>query len=109
MRKTSCPFFLHLFLAFKLSDLQALVAAVLPCRLAAGENEYTTRFILCQLFLKIFSFFFRFFSDLPAGACGVRVPGGKNFSGKIAKKLLFSFSELFLFSDQIKPPLTLIT
>ena len=50
MRKTSCPFFLHLFFAFKLSDLQALAAAVLPCRLAAGENEYTTPTILCQLF-----------------------------------------------------------
>ena len=76
MRKTSCPLFLHLFFAFKLSDLQALAAAVLSCRLAAGENEYTTPTILCQLFFKIFSFFFHFFSDLPAGACGMRVSGG---------------------------------
>ena len=67
MRKTSCPFFLHLFFSFKLSDLQALAAAVLPCRLAAGENEYTTRFILCQLFLK---FFFIFFLTFPQGLVG---------------------------------------
>ena len=70
MRKTSCPFFLHLSFAFKLSDLQALAAAVLPCRLAAGENEYTTRFILCQLFLKIFSFFFIFFVISPRRLAG---------------------------------------
>ena len=76
MRKTSCPFFLHLSFAFKLSDLHALAAAVLPCRLAAGENEYTTRFILCQLFLKIFSFFFHFFCNLPTETCGMRGPGG---------------------------------
>jgi len=70
MRKTSCPFFLHLFFAFKLSDLQALAAAVLPCRLAAGENEYTTRIILCQLFFKIFSFFFIFFLTSPRRLVG---------------------------------------